>query len=921
MSGYTKKIIKYAVLPGLVPRLKELFGSGFTYLSLFMAYIYRDLGLLPSNHPYFHRENAGRFGVRHVMSEAWRNLSFKRENIDQVIIFFAMLMGLVLMVAQAVLFVGAMLIEAAEAAGIGCSTSADSGIFNLGIFRTPDATDDIALNMLDRIFGIPGILESCGTKTKVAAMSQGHFTDASVTISQWPSAFHNGMHAMFGFYNSGVLVLAFVIFLYYVWAIVAETAQSGTPFGQRFNRAWAPIRFILAIALLTPLLFGFNGAQLVALQLAKAGSGLATNSLNLFVEATNKAPAGANSILVARPHPPPVSTLVESVFLARVCAYTQLFLYDRGTVLGRNVYRSDIKPYLVKGGEHEKLEIAMPYDAALQFYKNGDVSVYFGYPVPEGSSRGGIDPVCGSLLFETQILNEESNPGGYYIASCYFSFINEMFYNQDIDSLAQNLARRAVSNNYRDPNAPLPPTTHSLMNSKVIENQKPIKSLNTYIDKLLLNYFNNRLTEKMYDQQDSGVQIQHECSDMINVARQKQAEKAKWDDELALYGWGGAGIYYNKIAEINGSLIQALYNMPTMTQMPATMEAIAKAKRAESPDVTGDDLYNPSLGDRLVRLEDPRMLEEGNALHTAKTLFVDSYPAVSGNMFTDTIGFLFGLQGLFDLRNNADVNPLAQFSAIGRGLIDSTIQNLGGWALTSIVGLAAEKQSPTKEILSTLSSFTTQVMMLGLTIGFTMYYVLPMLPFVYFFFAVARWVKGLFEAMIGLPLWALAHMRIDGEGIPGQMAVGGYFLLLEILVRPVMIVMGLLAGIAVFSAQAIILNDIFDLVIDNLTGHGEEVPEDGDLMSNLTNIVFWRSNVDMLFYTIIYAVVIYMAAMSSFKMVDQIPNHILRFMGANVSSFADNDEDPAENLIKRMNVAFNQAQGSMSALTSSQLLR
>ena len=42
-------------------------------------------------------------------------------------------------------------------------------------------------------------------------------------------------------------------------------------------------------------------------------------------------------------------------------------------------------------------------------------------------------------------------------------------------------------------------------------------------------------------------------------------------------------------------------------------------------------------------------------------------------------------------------------------------------------------------------------------------YVLPLIPFIYFTFAVLGWVLELFEAIAAMPLWALAHLRIEGD--------------------------------------------------------------------------------------------------------------------------------------------------------------
>ena len=38
--------------------------------------------------------------------------------------------------------------------------------------------------------------------------------------------------------------------------------------------------------------------------------------------------------------------------------------------------------------------------------------------------------------------------------------------------------------------------------------------------------------------------------------------------------------------------------------------------------------------------------------------------------------------------------------------------------------------------------------------------------------------------------------------------------------------------------------------------------------------------------------------MTSFKLIDQVPNHILRWLGSNMSTFGDQAQDPAQNLVR-----------------------
>jgi conjugal transfer/type IV secretion protein DotA/TraY len=201
--------------------------------------------------------------------------------------------------------------------------------------------------------------------------------------------------------------------------------------------------------------------------------------------------------------------------------------------------------------------------------------------------------------------------------------------------------------------------------------------------------------------------------------------------------------------------------------------------------------------------------------------------------------------------------------------------------------------------------------MVALTAGFILYYIVPFLPFIYFFFAVGGWVKGIFEAMVGVPLWALAHIRIDGEGLSGQAAINGYFLIFEIFLRPILIIFGFLASILIFSALVEVLNEIFNLVVANVGGFDVNEEANDTAGTGISYMAFYRTAVDELFFTIIYAVVVYMIGQSCFKLIDQIPNNILRWMNQNVATFNDSREDPAQGLVGTAQMGAQQGLQSM----------
>ena len=76
-------------------------------------------------------------------------------------------------------------------------------------------------------------------------------------------------------YNLGILAVATLMLVIMLITMVMESAQHGRVGGERHSPVWAMLRLVLAIGLLTPIANGYNGAQIAAIQLAHAGSGLA----------------------------------------------------------------------------------------------------------------------------------------------------------------------------------------------------------------------------------------------------------------------------------------------------------------------------------------------------------------------------------------------------------------------------------------------------------------------------------------------------------------------------------------------------------------------------------------------------------------------------------------------------------------------
>lgn len=876
-SPVTKsQILKYFLLPGLLPRAGELFLSGFGLFAFFMAQVYRGVRLLPETHPYLNTQNIGQFGLRDVIAAAANNIVFKKENIDQIVIFVALLVAQIILAVQAIAIVFAIFAPSAMALG---------GLTGGGYFSTPNPSQDIAFIILDRVFGVPGVFGSCiSTSIQCFGMSPDMAFDTANPVYKpyntvpWP--FHSALHSMFQFYSVALLSVATFIFLYFVIVTVAETAQTGTPFGKRFNSVWVPIRLVVALGLLIPIGHGLNSAQYITLYAAKWGSSFATNGWLVFNNTLSDSLPTTGSEMVASPSVPEVGDFLQFMMLAKTCKYIEEEFFK--DVKGENT--KTIEPYLVKytdtGTDDNLPLIGTNYDAALQFFQQvgkKDITIAFGHQsdnLPK-DYRGHVNDYCGTMVIETTDL---SDSGASLIREAYYRVIQDMWANNpDLD----NFARAEVCHKLTQKNDPT--------------NCLPTATLSD------LKVMTEDLIARVGDALDQAV-----AEEGQNFVSGKYAVP---EDHLQR-GWAGAAIWYNTIARANGALISAAWNFPRPSKYPRTMEDTRRENAQNSQGTSSDEQFTPSFANGT-----PANIgrdQEDQAAMVYSSIFKKwrgQAPPQSSNVFEGAISAVFGAQGLFELRDdkNRNVHPLAQLVGVGKGLIDATIRNLGFAGIGGLMNIFGKSEHA--GVFDMLTGFVLKIATLTLTMGFILYYIIPFLPFLYFFFATGTWVKGIFEAMVGVPLWALAHIRIDGNGLPGDAAMNGYYMLFEIFLRPILILFGLMASISIFAAMAGVLHDIFDLAVYNVTGTDLNSTEN---MKDKGFVEAVRGPIDQLFFTVMYAIIMYIMALSSFKLIDLIPNQIMRWLGTSVSTFSDFSGDAAQSLTQYAAIGGTQVFGNVT---------
>ena len=926
--------LKYALLPGIIPRILEFWRAGFSTVAALMARIFFNVGLLPVGHTYLNAQNFGRFGVFNVLFAAKENIVFSRKHIDQIVIFGLISFSIFLIFAQLFSFVFALLIPGAYAQ----------------LFTTPNPTNDIAFVLMDRVFGVPlnagagvtGFFGSCvgdATEDCISLRFDGSNsgTDVVEVPAVFPWAFHLALHQLFAFFSYTIAAVALFILLYFIVAIILESIQSGTPFGKRFSKGWAPLRLIMAFALIVPISNGLNLAQYGVLYSAKWGSSLATNVWQQFnIQASSSGLMDANS-MIGTPMANDAMEIIALLHAASACKYIEerVFPYRHYPPIAGASLDKEIKVYLINPRTNAAMDVSVDtgnppdYDGARAFSDGGDIIMRFGSLDPTrragapagikpayGNHAGYVYPYCGEITFAA---TNATSPGRKLAQQKYYELI------WGVLSMSMEPFATYMYAGYTPPtcNKTLakygaPPDVaffgFDLMANSMYETYSHLKSAATAAGPFgppTPHWRSIAQTKK-----DGAVILRTHLNCIIEASVEAERTNISGLGHSAvpqpLLDRGCAGIWYNRIADLNGGLIEAVNNLPTAKSWPVTMQRVAKIRTRNEPSVITADLFDPNFKAFTAGAILPRHGELA-----AARLYHDIYKEwledgagtggrnSSGNSFEGTLAWIFGIDGLYSMTENTgeNVHPLAKLSGLGKSLIEGSIRNLSLGAGAMVYDLVQGADNPMSGVGDFAGSIGSALMTaagITLTAGFILFYIVPMLPFMYFFFAVGTWVKTVFEAMVGVPLWALSHLHIEGGGLPGQKAANGYYLLFEIFLRPIMIIMGFIASVTIFSAMANVLVDIWEVVIANVGGSTITEQQDPTFADSI------RGPIDKVFYLVMFTMLLYMIGVSSFKLVDQIPQSILRWIGGSTPTFVDQKEDITSSMVSRTAMAANQ---------------
>ncbi|MBI1274034.1 MAG: DotA/TraY family protein [Alphaproteobacteria bacterium] len=846
-----KQTLNFLFNPEFGKSVTPLKGAGnmFTHM---LALVFSQHGLFPRNHPGLAID--ARLSLSEVIGTAWQSLRWSKDNVPQIFLFFSITGFLVFATLTLIFMLLGMLTGTAHAA----EGDGGGGFFEF-------ASDDISKQMIDYLF----------------------FAQGSSAFPANP-ALQTAVRSMFGFYSSAMLVFAAFILLYILVSMVAETAHHGVVMGKRASQIWAPVRLVIAVGMLVPLGGTLSSGQLIVLQVASWGAGLGSQVWNIAIEGLRSMQFQIRGPDQIRGYGALVRGMVEN--------YACWHAYDVALEAG------------AAGGG---LDASFFETSAIteQPTLNGNGMMF-------GNRQARGFQMCGGYeLPATPAGAGSENAGGNavraFIDSSRSTFTESLGLQGDFGTLAEKIVKAYHPDIPADERGEVPGNgqdgENEFMDLVVSYQQKVNQATTQAFQAQQADIMSTLLDEASAKGWAGAGRFLYDLSvtqnTILDVSSQALPKAIKaslmytpsdgwvessargfahwWErltgDDAADSRADSRDAIFRQVTTINGDVQQWLTAASTLGPTRTAGEILANAGQGVSDFVTGSIDYLNEHGSQVV---DGILNEMGDMVGDFGG-YVTSKGIATGFWAFDTILWIaekaFSYAGVWDGNGNlglsieqGNTNPFMELIALGQKWIHA---NMGIAGLGIMCNLIPYCPNGGGMLLIWAG-------LIGMTPGIFIAFMLPLLPFIKFFFLVITWIIGVFEAVLMIPIMAIAHLSPEGEGLPGKYAEHSYFLILNVFLRPVLMVFGLVAGLLIFGVSISLLNSLF---LGATTGTGS-----GAIGSTtLSKIMF----------TVIYMTLAYTAANSAFKCIDFFPSQALLWVSKSAVTQRTGDPGVMEKVV------------------------
>ena len=311
-----------------------------------------------------------------------------------------------------------------------------------------------------------------------------------------------------------------------------------------------------------------------------------------------------------------------------------------------------------------------------------------------------------------------------------------------------------------------------------------------------------------------------------------------------------------------------------------TLAASAARIQSAAANVPQASLFSPAVGDwsPKAKAATQAMVKALAQDQRFRAVSLGPASAVAGPLAPATGrggSWLEWLLGFIDVESIlvADSgNPLLDLTNMGFNMLHTGMATLGvltGAAIVSNTVGVIDSADVFQAGWDVTEGLVTPLIALLLVAGAVLAYVVPALPFIRFLFGILVWLLSIVEAMLAVTVFCAAHIR-RGEG--NRLALAetrqGWLFLPALVLRPVLMLFGLVLGYYVFLAAMGMFNEVWlPRMADTIAARGESI-------------------VDFIAMLALYVMVAYGLVNAAFKLIELLPNAVLAWIGGQAAGDA-----------------------------------
>lgn len=700
---------------------------------------------------------------------------------------------------------------------------------------TPPASD-LSVSYLATIFGVvDGVLHGTGSQI---------------------------LGTMLGSFNASILVMASILLTYALLMSILNTAHQGEFLGQKWSSIWVPLRMVGGVGLLLPKATGYSFIQILVMWVVVQGVGAADQVWKVALDYMNRngtvvepiqglAPGSGkgtadNTFLVGKS---------GEILKSEVCMYT--------------LYNGLVRQYKGKGVEVPDFASSLSVtgkgpngsDTGKLIDYTKDKGGFISFPGKMDGAFAKYQGACGSVNWDfigKADNGQVANPANLTANDSASIGVRQM--TLDMNSLAKNIANK------------LAPAYDNQVSKVTLKKDDPLFVSNSLV----------------YTSADYFAIVKPALRALKTNADATLKEFIKDAKDT---GWVLAGSYYYQMAKLNESLRK-------INDLSVIKDQITPKFNANYDSSVFQDINNPIILANLKNnlpasggVIDTYIQDETTRANDNTGNHNQLFPSTGGDT-SNTDGYLHKFLGnafqsvqefqkeLQDgLDNGSD--PILTLAGIGDSLVKlvETVWLSFFGIMTGLViagtalGTAASFFVPAGPIIGVLGALFgfiglfmpifTFWLMINLSLGATLAYYVPLIPFILFTFGAVTWFVIVLESVMAAPLVALGITHPEGHDFLGK-AEQAVMLLASVFLRPMLMVFGFIFGIIISYISISLLNQGLSVALRFMGGMS------GDFLGLVSQTTLM----------IIYTSLILALVNRSFSMIYEVPNKVMRWIGA-----------------------------------------